>query len=171
MRVRAQHTRDVSAIASCRQRLLLHTLFVTAAIVCAVGCAGSAESVAGDPADREETSRTDEVASDEPIQTALHKGVFATPETGGGFSMDGVGVYLSAVNNAAELTVYVVAPAQRATFARPALYLTTQEGDHATTEVAELEDVTLEAGESHVFREEAEGNLMEVFADFAGNDE
>jgi hypothetical protein len=97
--------------------------------------------------------------------------VFATPQKFGGFSANGVGVYLSAVNDVAELTLYVVAPAQSATFGRPALYLTTREGDHTKTDVAEFEDVTLEAGESRVFSEEASGRLTEVFADFVGNED
>jgi len=175
MNVRAQHTHDASAVdASCRQWLPLRSflpLVATAALVCAAGCAGSAEGVAGDPVEPGDTSGTDEVAADEPIQTALRNGVFATPEAVGGFSTDGVGVYLSAVDKTAELTLYVVAPAQSATFSRPALYLTTREGDHSKTDVAEFEDVTIVAGESRVFREEAGGKLMEVFADFDGNGE
>jgi hypothetical protein len=160
--------------APCRQWLPLRTFLqwlAAAALVCAAGCAGNIERAAGDAEDPGDTSGTDEIAADEPAQTALHNGVFATPESIGGFSTDGVGVFLSAVNDTAELTLYVVAPAQSATFERPALYLSTQEGDHLKTEVAEFEDVTIEAGESRVFREEAGGKLMEVFADFAGNDE
>jgi hypothetical protein len=171
MRVRAQHTYPAPMVtAPCRQWLPLRTCFqslATAALICAAGCAGSSERVE-EPADPGDTSGTDEVADDEPLQTALHNGVFATPETVGGFSTDGVGVYLSAVDNMAELTLYVVAPAQSATFRRPALYLTTQEDSHSKTEVAEFDDITIEAGESRVFREKAGGTLMEVFADFAG---
>jgi hypothetical protein len=115
----------------------------------------------------EETTDVSQTASAEPSRMALRNAAYATPEAIGGFCVDGVGVYLSAVDGVAELTLYVVAPATRVTFDRPALYLTTQEGDHWNTEVAEFEAVTLEAGESHVFREEAEGPLMEVVADFA----
>jgi hypothetical protein len=173
MHVRAQHTQPVSLVvdASCRQWLLLRMflqLTAATALASAVGCAGSSESVAGDSVEPGDTSGTDEVAAEEPLQAALRNGVLATPETVGGFSTDGVGVYLSAVDNQAELTLYVVAPAKSATFARPALYLTTHEGDHSKTQVAEFEDVTLEAGDSRVFREEAGGELMEVFADFDG---
>jgi hypothetical protein len=175
MNVRAQHTQPVSLVvdAACRQWLPLRFLQLLAAgaLVSAVGCAGSGESVASESVEPGDTSGTDEVAAEEPLQAALRNGVLATPETVGGFSTEGVGVYLSAVDNKAELTLYVVAPAQSATFVRPALYLTTQEGDHSKTEVAEFEDVTIEAGESRVFREEAGGPLMEVFADFAGDGE
>jgi hypothetical protein len=175
MRVRPKHTHDAPLVdASCRQWLPLRKfshLFATAALVCAAGCAGSSERVIGDPAEPGDTSGTDEVAADEPFQTALHNGVVATPQTVGGFSTGGVGVYLSAVDDMAELTLYVAAPAQIATFGRPALYLSTQEGDHQKTEVAEFDEVTIEAGESRVFRKEAGGKLMEVFADFAGSEE
>jgi hypothetical protein len=146
-----------------RARRILPSL-ISAALICAAGCAGSGHDAADD------TSDTDRVGADDSTQTALRNGVFATPETIGGFSADGVGVFLSAVDNAAELTLYVVAPAQSATFGRPALYLTTQEGDHSKTDVAEFDDVTVEAGESRVFRKEADGTLMEVFADFAGEE-
>jgi hypothetical protein len=171
MSVNAQHTQ---VDATCRQWLPLRRplqLLAAAAFVCAAGCAGSNESVAEEPAVPGHTSATDEVAADEPLQAALRNGVLATPQTVGGFSTAGVGVYLSAADDTAELTLYVTAPAQSVTFGRPALYLTTQEGDHMKTEVAELEAVTIDAGESRVFRQAAGGKLMEVFADFAGNED
>jgi hypothetical protein len=176
MSVRAQHTQHGEIEdAACRQWLPLRTFLprlAAAALICAaVGCAADSSERVEAPADPGDTSATDEVANDEPIQAALRNGVFATPQTIGGFSTDGVGVFLSAVDNIAELTLYVVAPAERATFRRPALYLTMQEGSHSKTDLAEFEDVTIEAGESRVFREEAGGQLMEVFADFAGNEE
>jgi hypothetical protein len=168
MNVRSQQTHHASvADTSSSHWLRLRTiswLFTTAALIAATGCVGNGAGFA------EDTSDTDQVAADEPTHTALRNGVFATPQTIGGFSVDGVGVYLSAVDNTAELTLYVVAPAESATFGRPALYLTTQEGDHWQTEVAEFEHVTVEAGESRVFREDAEGTLMEVFADFGGEE-
>jgi hypothetical protein len=160
MKVRSLHTADAFG----SQWLPLRTslqLFTTAALISVAGCAGNSD---GFP---EDTSDTEQIAAGEPTHTALRNGVFATPQTVGGHSVDGVGVYLSAVDNTAELTLYVVAPAESATFGRPALYLTTQEGE---TEVAEFEHVTIEAGESRVFREEADGTLMEVFADFAGEE-
>jgi hypothetical protein len=159
MSVRPQPRNHVSAVdASPRQWLQLRTFLTwlaTASLVCGAGCAGSIERAAGD------TSETDEVAADQQTQAALHKGAFATPETLGGFSADGVGVLLSAVNNTAELTLYVAAPAQSATFERPALY--------TVTEVAEFDDVTIDAGQSRVFSKEAGGKLMEAFADFASS--
>lgn len=168
MNLRSQPTHHGSmADASGSQWLPLRTigrLLTTAALITAAGCTGTSDGFA------EDTSDADQVAADEPTHTALRNGVFATPETIGGFSAEGVGVYLSAVDDTAELTLYVVPPAEIATFGRPALYLTTQEGDHWKTEVAEFDDVTVEAGESRVFRAQADGTLMEVFADFAGEE-
>lgn len=140
-----------------------------AALLAAAGCAATVEA-AGETSEEsaEETSETSARAAADPALAALRGGAYATPETVGGFSVEGVGVFLTAVDDAAELTVYVVAPAERATFDRPTMYLTVQEGDHSMTEVAEFDDVTLEAGESRVFRKEAQGPLMGVFADFAG---
>ena len=168
MKVQSQHSHQASTReAPPSQWLPLRTvvgLLGTALVISAAGCAVSGDGV------EQDTSDTDQGAPDESMHAALRNGVFATPEAIGGFSVDGVGVFLSAVDNTAELTLYVVAPAQSVTFARPALYLTTQEGDHHKTEVAEFEDVTIEAGESRVFREDVEGTLMEVFANFAGEE-
>jgi hypothetical protein len=165
MNLRFQHTHHASiADASRSQWLPLLRLLTTAALISAAGCTGSSDGLA------EDTSDTYPSAAEKPSHPALRNGVVATPETIGGFSADGVGVYLSAIDNTAELTLYVVTPAQSATFGRPALYLTTQEGDHSKTDVAEFDDVTVEVGESRVFRAEAEGTLMEVFADFAGEE-
>jgi hypothetical protein len=175
MRVTAQATDQAPTVeASCRQWQALSRFWLwlaTAALVSAAGCAGSRQGVEGDSPDLADTSGAAQAAADEPIQSALHNGVFATPQNFGGFSANGVGVFLSAVNDVAELTLYVVAPAQSAAFGRPALYLTTQQGDHVKTDVAEFEDVTLEAGESRVFSEEAGGRLTEVFADFVSNED
>lgn len=115
-----------------------------------------------------EAEQADQVAAADPIQAALLEGAYATPDTIGGFSVDGVGVYLSADTSAAELTLYVAPPADSAIFGRPALYITTQDGEHATTEVVEFEDVTLQVAESRVFRHEVEHPLIEVVANFAG---
>lgn len=142
-----------------------------AALLCTAACSGSGSHAADQLADPVETSDTPEVSAELPLEAALRDGAFATPESVGGFSTDGVGVFLTAVDNTAELTLYVVAPAKQATFYGPAMYLTTQVGDHAQTDIVEFEDVTLEAGESHVFRQEAGGTLMEVYADFAGENE
>jgi hypothetical protein len=144
MTVRSPHTQQASVTdASRSQWLPLGTRLpwlTIAVLISAAGCTANGDGFA------EDTSDTDKIAADEPTQTALRNGVFATPQSVGGFSVDGVGVYLSA------------------------LYLTTQEGDHWQTEVAEFEPVTVDAGESRVFREEADGTLMEVFADFAGEE-
>ncbi|HKP56303.1 MAG TPA: hypothetical protein VJV78_06275 [Polyangiales bacterium] len=131
-------------------------------LLCAAGCTGSSAH---------STERREDPAAEAPLQAAPRDEAFATPEMVGGFCTDGVGVFLTAVDDAAELTLYVVAPAERATFSRPALHLTTLDGEHSQTEVVEFEDVTLEAGESHVLRQEAVGTLMEVFAEFADENE
>lgn len=173
MTVRVQTTPEVSTLdarSSRRLRWIPRTL-AAAALVCTVGCAGTSESVTEEPVTPEGAANTTDVTAEAPVQAALRNGVLATPETVGGFSMDGVGVFLSAANDTAEMTLYVVAPAEAVTFARPALYLTTQEGDHETTDVAEFETVTLQMGESRTFRQDANGPLTEVFADFAGGDE
>jgi len=139
-------------------------LIAAAALSCSMGCAAASGSVEDTQADATEA---DPVAAAEPSRSALRDGAYATPQTFGGFCEEGLGVYLSAAGDTAELTLYVVWPAKSATFHRPALYLTTQEGDHSKTEVAEFDDVTLQAGESRYFRRQADGKLMEVFADFA----
>ena len=148
------------AKSSRRRWLPLPATLPLLAALFAAGCAGSAEDI----------SDTDEVAIGQLSRPEHGMDAFATPETVGGFCSDGAGVYLSAVDNTAELTLYVVAPATIATFGRPALYLTTQEGEHWATETVEFEDVTLEAGESRVLRKQAAGTLMEVYADFAGEE-
>lgn len=166
MKVRALHTRHVST--DCRPRLRRRGSWclLSAVLVCAAGCVG--EDPADDVAAPTYAPEAHEVSPEEPGVAVLRSGsASATPETVGGFCRDGAGVYLSATQDAAELLLYVVTPAQRATFSRPALYLTTREGDHSKTEVAEFEDVTLEAGESLVLQKEATGVLMEVLADFA----
>ena len=137
-------------------------------LVAALLLAAASGCVAGNAELTQDSSGPGQVAAvDEPARLALSNGAYATPSTFGGFCADGVGVYLSAVNDSAELTLYVVWPAKSATFERPALYLTTQEGDHARTEVEEFEDVTLQAGESRSLHKQADGKLMEAFADFA----
>ncbi len=166
------------ANATRRQWLQARSLpLIAAALVSVSGCLPTGESPEISEELADETSETrssasadaESSASDaEAMREALRTGAWATPEDVGGFCVDGVGVLLTAVDDAAELTVYVVAPAKSATFTGAALRLTIREGDHSMTEVAELEDVTLEAGESHVFRREAHGQLMDAFANFAG---
>jgi len=156
------------------QRLRTRGLpLIAAALVSVSGCLPTGESPDVSEELADETSETRsrasaDVADPEAMREALRTGTHATPEDVGGFCVDGVGVLLTAVDDAAELTLYVVAPAKSATFTGAALHLTTLDGDHSTTEVEEFEDVTLEAGESHVFRREASGQLMDVFANFAG---
>ncbi|HKU39914.1 MAG TPA: hypothetical protein VJR89_17260 [Polyangiales bacterium] len=160
MTVRSQHAGSGSHWLRTRPALLL----LMAALGSAAGCASGGAAVAED--DEASTTEPGPEARADPTRAALQSGAYATPQAIGGFCVQGVGVYLSAVQDTAELTLYVVAPAQSATFARPALYLTTQEGESSKTEVAEFEDVTLQAGESFVLRKETEDRLLEVFADF-----
>lgn len=161
------------ASANRSQRLLASSLpLIAAALVSLTGClpSGEAPEVTEELADGASEPSVTAPVDSEAMREALRRGTSATPEEVGGFCVDGVGVLLTAVDDAAELTVYVVAPAMRATFTGPALHWTTREGDHSKTEVAEFEDVTLEAGESHVFRREADGPLMDAFANFAGGE-
>lgn len=170
MRPTFQHAPDAFHAAAARSRRLpagIALPLFAAVLAAATGCATSGET----PEElAEETADTSERAAEDPTLAALRGGAHATPETVGGFCVEGVGVFLTAVDDAAELTLYVVAPADRATFDRPAMYLTVRDGEHSTTEVAEFDRVTLEAGESRVFRREAQGALMDVFADFAGGE-
>jgi hypothetical protein len=151
------------------QWLLTRSLpLIAAALVSLTGCMPTGEAPDVTPEFADETSETSERTPVDATREALRSGAYATPEEVGGFCVDGVGVLLTAVDDAAELTLYVVAPAKSATFNAPALHLTTLEGDHSKTEIAEFEDVTLEAGQSHVFRREAGGPLMDAFAAFGG---
>lgn len=100
-----------------------------------------------------------------PARIALRTGAAVAPDDIDGFCEDGVGVYLSANGEQAELTVYVVAPATSVTFARPTLRLTTMLDGSPTTDVSEFEDVTLNAGESRVFTAQTQGTLMDVAAE------
>jgi hypothetical protein len=160
MRTTLQHASDASPVRSRRLPARLALPLAAAALIAATGCVTTGEQMP------EDTTETTETAAVDPMRAALRDGAHATPEAVGGFCVDGVGVFLSAVDDTAELTLYVVAPAQHATFERPAMYLTSREGDHEMTEFAEFEPVTLKAGESRVFRRAAQGPLMDVFADF-----
>jgi hypothetical protein len=132
-----------------------------AAVLCGgSGCMGTAEADFAQ-SDSEENSP----AGVEPTRIALRTGASVTPDDIDGFCNDGVGVYLSATTDRAELTVYVVAPAESAVFDRPALRLTTQQGDHQATDVMEFETIELQAGESRVFSKQAAGTLMDVVAE------
>jgi hypothetical protein len=101
----------------------------------------------------------------EQTPSALRTQTVVAPNEFDGYCDDGVGIYLSADDAKAQLTVYVVTPAVSAVFVRPALQLTTQEGDTESTQVREFETVTLHAGESRVFTEYAEGALMDATAE------
>jgi hypothetical protein len=168
MRARLQHHRNAVEAEAVRSRWLLARAglpLFAAALISAAGCAagGEAEALAEDT----DPTLKGEVIPADPMREALRKGASATPDEVGGFCVQGAGVFLSAAGDTAELTLYVVAPAERVTFDRPALYLTTRDGDHENTEVAEFDGVTLEMGESQVFRRAATaGTLVGVFADF-----
>jgi hypothetical protein len=136
-------------------------------IVCATivlsaagGCMGTAEAeLAGSD------SEASAPATVEPTRIALRAGASVTPDDVDGFCNDGVGVYLSATAQSAELIVYVVAPADSAVFIRPALHLTTQQGDRQATDVVEFETTELQAGESQVFTKQTDGALLDVVAE------
>jgi hypothetical protein len=129
---------------------------------CMLGEADLAEThVAGDAGD----SATETAVDVESTRIALQTGVSAEPGDNDGFCEDGAGVFLSAIGDAAHLTLYVVAPAEMVTFERSSLQLTTQQADGEATEVSDFEPVTLEAGESWSFAEDADGPLMDVIAE------
>jgi hypothetical protein len=135
---------------------------MAAALLSASGCLGA-------EADFPQAG-SDEIATAdvEPSRIALRAGIAsAGADKIDGFCDSGVGVYLSATADRAELTLYVVAPAESATFGHPALRVTTQEGDAQKTDISEFESVTLVAGESRVFAKHVEGTLLNVVAELA----
>jgi len=96
---------------------------------------------------------------------ALRAGADVGADEIDGYSERGIGVYLSADDAQAMLTVYVVTPAEQAVFVRPTLHLTTQKGDIQWTQDRVFDSVTLKAGESRTFAQEADGALMNVEAE------
>jgi hypothetical protein len=108
-----------------------------------------------------------EVDGVEGKRIALRSGASVEPGEFDGYSENGIGVYLSADDTRALLTVYVVSPAQSAVFVRPTLRLTTQDGDAQSTEVSEFETIELGAGESRLFSEYTDGQLMDVSAELS----
>lgn len=106
-----------------------------------------------------------EVAGVEPRRIALRSGAAVEPGEFDGYCENGVGVYLSADDTRALLTVYVVTPAESAVFVRPTLRLTTQDGDAQATEVSEFQTIELSAGQSQVFTEYTDGRLMDAVAE------
>lgn len=124
------------------------------------GCAGAEADSASLETD------TAENFAIEPAQSALHAAdVSARADENDGFCDNGLGVYLSATANSADLTVYVVTPAKSATFEHPILRVTMADGDGEKTVVREFGTVTLEAGESRTFSEYVEGTLVNVVAE------
>jgi hypothetical protein len=109
----------------------------------------------------------EEVEGVEGKRIALRSGASVEPGEFDGYSENGIGVYLSADDTRALLTVYVVSPAQSAVFVRPTLRLTTQDGDAQSTEVSEFETIELGAGESRLFSEYTDGQLMDVSAELS----
>lgn len=140
----------------------LQSIIAAALLLGASGCM----SVQAESAQLDDEEAT--VADAEPTRIALRKGAAAAgADEIDGYSDNGVGVYLSAANDTAELTLYVVAPAESATFEQPALHLTVQQGETQTTQDSEFETITLLAGESHVFSRRVDGALMGVVAEVA----
>lgn len=96
---------------------------------------------------------------------ALRAGAWVGPDEVDGYCENGLGVYLSADEHQAMLTVYVVTPAERGVFVSPTLHLTTQQGDIQWTQDQQFETVALEAGQSRTFTLDADGALMNVEAE------
>ena len=127
-----------------------------AVVLCVLGGCTSTETA---------VTPVDTATDDEPTRIALRTGPSAGPGEIDGFCENGAGVYLSADDDAARLTLYVVTPAAEVTFERPELQLVTQQDDHQEMKVSEFESVTLRAGESWTLSERADGPLMDVFAE------
>lgn len=121
------------------------------------GCAGTEQDLSG--------SALDEAQSVEPTRIALRSGTSASADEIDGYCENGVGVYLSAAGDAAELTLYLVPPATQVTFEHPALRLSVAQSDGATTDRYEFDSVTLQAGESRVLTKQADGKLMAAAAE------
>jgi hypothetical protein len=130
----------------------------TAMMIAVSGCMSTGEG-------RELAGDSDTVRDVESTRIALRTGASAGPDELDGFCEDGAGVFLSAYGETADLTIYVVAPAETVTFERPALRLTTMLDGRPTTDISEFEDVTLHAGESRVFTAQTVGTLMDVVAE------
>lgn len=109
----------------------------------------------------------EEVAGVEGKRIALRSGANVEPGEFDGYCENGIGVYLSADDTRALLTVYVVSPAESAVFVRPTLRLTTQDGDAQSTDVSEFETIELGAGESRLFSEYTDGQLTDVAAELS----
>ena len=105
-----------------------------------------------------------EVEAVEGTRIALRSGANVEPGEFDGYCENGIGVFLSADDKQALLTVYVVTPAESAVFVRPKLRLTTQDGDAQSTVESEFETIELGAGESKLFTESIDGQLMDVEA-------
>jgi hypothetical protein len=139
-------------------------LAAAAALMCSGCMTAEADLTPADLSDSEDVSVAAAVA---PKPIALRAGASVEPSEYDGYCEQGVGVYLSADEVKAELTLYVVYPAERAVFERLSLQLSTQagSGDVAETEVREIETIELRAGESRTFTEYAEGTLMAASAE------
>jgi len=145
-----------------RQSLLFMLSAATLSI--ASGCMSAEADIADTQLEVAEAE--DDIAS---TRIALRAGAAAGAGEIDGFCENGAGVYLSAREDSAELTVYVVTPAETVTFDRPALRVTTQRDDGQKTELNEFESVTLRAGESWSFAVEVgeDGTLVDVVAELA----
>ena len=118
-------------------------------------------------ADFSQSDDAQEVEGVEGTRIALRSGANVEPGEFDGYCENGIGVFLSADDKQALLTVYVVSPAESAVFVRPKLRLTTQDGDAPGTMVSEFETIELGAGESKLFSEFTDGQLMDVEAELS----
>jgi hypothetical protein len=107
----------------------------------------------------------DEAQAVVPARVALRSGTSTAADEIDGYCENGVGVYLSAAGDSAELTLYLVPPATRATFEHPALRLSVAQPEGAITDRHEFESVTLQVGESRVLSRQAQGKLMAAAAE------
>lgn len=136
------------------------------------GCLGAADNLAVTEPDESELVEAEESPLPEespaPEQSAgpMLAAAVATPEEFGGYFYKGVGAFLSAKNNVAELTVYVLPPASSATFKHPKLLLVMPHDQALEAEADDFDEVTLKTGQSRSFHTEAPGTLTQVVASF-----
>ena len=124
------------------------------------GCMSAAEA---DAVHAESSVTGVEAVGQKPI--ALRAGASVGADEIDGYSENGIGVYLSADDKQAMLTVYVLTPAEHAVFMHPTLHLTTQTDEGQWIQDRVFDTVTLKAGESRTFAQEADGALMNVEAE------
>jgi len=151
---------------------------LVALLLCGSACAAAADGVVSERAaaapvaePMADALRAEPVSEPPPAaRIALQSDASVAPDEIDGYCEDGVGVYLSADDESAQLVLYVVAPAETAVFWHPSLRLTVQDGEKQAIEAAEYDTFELKAGESRVFTLRADGRrLMHAAAEVSAD--